>query len=94
MAKKVKTDLERVVGYFEEADQSSIESRYSSERDRNYYDNLQWTPDEIAEMENRRQPVITVNRIKPKVDFLLGMERTSRKVPKGLPRTQVHEDAA
>jgi len=33
-------------------------------------------------------------RIKPKVDFLLGMERQTRTDPKAFPRTPAHEDAA
>ena len=87
-------ELERVIGYFEESDTNSIESRYLSERDRDYYDSKQWTSDEEAEMERRSQPIITINRIKPKVDFLLGMERSQRTAPKAFPRTPVHEDAS
>jgi hypothetical protein len=87
-------DLKRVVGYFEEHEQSSITSRYMSERDRDYYDNIQWTDEELAALERRSQPAITINRIKPKVDFLLGLERQNRTDPKALPRTPVHEEAA
>ena len=91
---KAESELDRVVRYFEESDTNSIESRYLSERDRDYYDSKQWTADEEAEMERRSQPIITINRIKPKVDFLLGMERSQRTAPKAFPRTPVHEDAS
>ena len=51
-----KSELDRVIQYFEESDTNSIESRYLSERDRDYYDSKQWTSDEEAEMERRSQP--------------------------------------
>lgn len=84
----------KLVQYFQEAETATFESRQLSERDRDYYDHKQFTADELAEFQRRKQPAIQVNRIKPKVDFLLGMERQMRTDPRAFPRTPIHEDAA
>lgn len=76
---------------FEESEDSSYESRKNAERDRDYYDNKQLTADEIAELKNRGQPPTIDNRIKTKVDYLVGLEKTQRVKPKAFPRTPKHE---
>ncbi len=86
--------LETLIEYYENAEQSTEDSRRLSERDRDYVDHKQFTAEEIAKLNARKQPPIVVNRIKPKVDFLLGMERQARSDPKAFPRTPVHEEAA
>src|SRR5690606_8712122 len=87
-------DLKRSVEYFEEAESATDEARRLSERDRDYYDNKQWTSDEIATLEKRKQPVVTYNRIQRKVDFLSGLERQQRKDPRAFPRNPKDEAAA
>lgn len=89
-----KMDLQTLTGWYEQSEQSSIESRFLSERDRDYYDHKQWSEEEMEVLERRGQPAITVNRIKPKVDFLQGLERQNRTDPKAFPRTPKHEKAA
>lgn len=72
----------------------SQDSRTHAERDRDYYDNKQWTSAEIAELNKRKQPVITINRIKPKVDAIIGMEISGRVDIKAFPRTPKDEESA
>lgn len=84
----------KLVQYFEEFDLEMHEGRKESERCRDYHDHKQWTEEEARVLRARKQPVITVNRIKPKVDFMLGLERQQRTDPKAFPRTPVHEKAA
>ncbi len=86
--------VENLTQYFTEAEQSTIESREESERHRDYYDGYQWTDTEIEEIESRGQPVITDNKIKDKVDTLLGREVASRTDPKAYPRTPADEGVA
>lgn len=69
-------------------------ARTLSERDRDYYDGIQWTADEIAELKRRKQPVIVNNRIRRKVDAMVGIEQRSRTDPRALPRTPMDEQAA
>lgn len=86
--------LKRLVEYFEESESATDEARKLSERDRDYYDNKQWTADEIAKLDKRKQPVVTYNRIQRKIDFLSGLERQQRKDPRAFPRNPNDEAAA
>ena len=71
-----------------------MDFRGSSERDRDYVDNIQHTAEEIAVLNKRRQPIVTDNRIKTKIDFLVGLEKQQRIDPRALPRTPKHEEDA
>jgi len=79
---------------FEESEDSSYESRKLSERDRDYVDNKQLTAKEISTLEGRGQPPVIDNRIKTKIDYLVGLEKQQRIDPKALPRTPKHESDA
>ncbi len=79
---------------FEEAENVTYEERKRNERDRDYYDGKQLTDAERAALTNRGQPPVVYNRIRRKINYLLGMERQSRKDPKAFPRNPNDEDAA
>lgn len=83
-----------LVVWFEGAETDTEDARTLAERDRDYYDNKQWTSEETKILNDRKQPVITVNRIKRKVDTLLGIERQQRADPKAFPRNPTDEDAS
>lgn len=86
--------LARLVRDFEAAEEASRNARAEAERARDYYDGLQLTAAERAELRRRGQPEIVINRIKRKIDYLLGHERATRTDPKAYPRTQQEEGAA
>jgi len=87
-------DFERLKTWYLDTINESVTNRQLCERDRDYYDNNQWTPKERSVIENRGQPVITNNKIKPKVDALIGLEIQSRVDAKAYPREPNSEDAA
>lgn len=90
-----KTDLDRVVTWFEAAEDITADSRALSERDADYYDGKQLTDDEVKILKRRGQPPIVNNRIKPKIDFNLGQEVKTRTDPKAFPRNPgIDEDSA
>jgi hypothetical protein len=70
------------------------EARDRSALARDYYDGKQWTREEIATLKQRGQPPIVFNRIKRKVDSILGVERNRRTDPKAYPRTPRDEQSA
>lgn len=70
------------------------EARSKAELARDYYDGKQWTPEEIATLRRRGQPPIVFNRIKRKIDSILGVERQRRTDPKAYPRTPADEASA
>lgn len=86
--------LSKLVQMYESAEQSTADSRAECERDRDYRNGNQWTEAEIATLKKRKQPVITIDRIGPKVDFLLGMEAQHRTDPRAYPRNPQDEDSA
>lgn len=79
---------------FEEAEESTQDSRQKAERDRDYYDEKQWTAEEETALKNRKQPVITYNRVKRKVNAMMGLEKQTRKDPKAFPRNPDDEESA
>lgn len=79
---------------FEEAETASRDARELANKCRDYYDGRQFTPEEMAEFERRRQPPTVNNKIKPKVQTLLGLERKGRSDPKAFPRTPVEDSRA
>ncbi len=79
---------------FEQSEDATLEARGNSERDRDYLDGIQHSAQEIAVLERRRQPIVTDNRIKTKIDFLVGLEKQQRIDRRALPRTPKHEEDA
>lgn len=79
---------------FENAEDATRTAREKSEKCQDYFDDKQWTDDEVAKIEKRGQPVSTFNEIKPKVNTMLGLEKQTRKDPKAFPRTPGDEQAA
>lgn len=88
------TSVATLVGFFEEAESNTTDARKYAERDRDYYDNRQWTADEEAKLRKRGQPIVTFNAIQRKVDYMSGLERQTRRDPKGFPRTPKDEGSA
>jgi len=88
------TSLTAMVRQFEESENTTRPSREKAERDRDYYDEKQWTSSEEAKLKKRGQPVVTYNRIKRKVNSLLGLEKQTRKDPKAFPRNPDDDKAA
>ncbi len=83
--------LERYYQSWEAAKTEENEEAFRASR---YYHTKQWTDAELKELRRRRQPVQTKNRIKRKVDFLVGIEQRLRRDPKCYPRTPAAEQAA
>lgn len=84
----------QLVRWYEDAEEATRDARQLSERDRDYYDNKQLTPDEIQQLRLRGQPEIIINKIQTKVNFLLGYEAQQRTDPRGFPRNPADEEAA
>lgn len=61
---------------------------------RKYYHDKQWTEHEVEVLRKRGQQATVRNRIKRKIDFLVGTEQRLRRDPKAYPRTPRHEKDA
>jgi hypothetical protein len=87
-------ELQKVLGFVDEYLDATHDSRELSMRCRDYFDGYQWTYQEKEALRARKQPCITNNRIKPKVQFLLGMETQNRSDPKAYPRNPDDDESA
>ena len=65
-----------------------------AERARDYYDGNQLTAEMVAALAQRGQPRVVDNRVRPKVNYIKGVERKTRTDPKAYPRTPQHEKDA
>jgi len=88
------TNLARFVFQFNQSADTTIDARKQSQIHRDYYDGQQWSENELATLEKRGQPAITDNRIKDKIEYLLGLERQTRTDPKAFPRTPQDDPGA
>lgn len=84
--------LTQVLRWFEDWEQETRTARKAAEQDRDYYDGLQWSDSDKADVEERGQAAIVKNRIFKKINFLLGMEVRNRADPKAFPRTPAHDE--
>lgn len=103
MARKSKADtpeakkddgLDRLVTWVNESDDATQETRNIAEKCRNYYDSDQWTAAEKSVLAAQKQAATVRNRIKPKMDGLMGMERSNKTTAKAYPRTPKHQKAS
>jgi hypothetical protein len=86
--------LLRLVDWYQAAEDATADARQEAEQARDYYDDKQLTAAEIATLKKRKQPPHWSNRIKPKINYLLGTEAQKRTDPKAYPRNPADEEAA
>src|SRR5262245_56489702 len=61
---------------------------------RRYRHGAHWTNEQIKILNDRRQPVVTYNRIGRKIDGIVGLTERLRQDPKAYPRTPQHQAGA
>ncbi len=61
---------------------------------RHYRHGAHWTAEQVTALNNRKQPVVTYNRIGRKIDGIVGLVEKLRQDPKAYPRTPEHEEGA
>lgn len=83
-----------LIKWVDESDQGTIETRRMAEKSLAYYAGDQWTDAEKKKLASQKQSAVVVNRVKPKIDGLFGMERSNRTTAKAYPRTPQHEKAS
>src|SRR5260221_12103779 len=94
MAVDLKIDQGVLCDWVEEFEDALQDSMELSNKCRRYYDSVQWTDAEVKKLRAQKQAPTVSNRIKPKIDSLMGMETTNRTTAKAFPRTQKHEKAS
>lgn len=85
---------DQLVTWVNEFDNITEESRTIAEKARDYYDSKQLTDAEVKDLKKRGQPIVVINRIKPKMDGLMGMEKSNKTTVKCFARTPKHQQGA
>ena len=83
--------LAKLVRNFDAWFDATRQARDEALLSRDYYDGYQWTDEELSALKRRKQPAITDNKLKDKVDYMIGLEIASRTDPKAFARTPSHE---
>lgn len=71
--------------------QSEIEEQKNARR---YFHGAQWTEAQIKALNDRKQPIVTFNRIARKINGVIGLIERLRQDPKAYPRTPKQEAGA
>ena len=61
---------------------------------RRYRHGAQWTADQVKALNDRKQPVVTYNKIGRKIDGIVGLVERLKQDPKAFPRTPAHQQGA
>lgn len=88
----VPPSLETRQSWIEDWMTNTADGRAMMLRDEQYYYGNQWTAEEVKELNERKQPVITKNLIRRKINALRGEEIEKRVDPVAKPRTPKHEE--
>ena len=54
----------------------------------------QWTSEEVTQLNARRQPITTINKVSRKIHGVIGVLARLKQDPKAFPRTPKHEQGA
>lgn len=79
---------------FSESRDLTADSRKRAETCFDYYDNRQWTSEQIKVLRKRKQPEIWINRIAPAVNGVLGVLEQGQSDPRAFPRTTTDQAQA
>jgi len=92
--KKDEPGLHRKRRWFRAYETNKRQEQEEAREARKYYHDKQWTDIEVERLKRRGQQATVRNRIKRKIDFLVGTEQRLRRDPKAYPRTPQHEKDA
>ena len=85
---KARAELRQLLEwYYYERERQSL-NRLDMAMDCDFYDSLQWDPEDAATLRDRGQMPLVYNEIAPMVDWVIGTERRTRVDWRVLPRTE------
>lgn len=80
--------------WFQTSEDSTSDARAEGERARDYYDSKQLTEEERQALQARGQPPVIDNQVRPKISYLLGLEKRGRTDPRAFPRNPGDDEGA
>lgn len=94
MADDLDTELTKLKRMFEQSQELTRDSEEEAIRNRDYYDGRQLSDAEVSTLKGRFQPLVIDNKIKDKVENLVGLVLQTQTDPKAFPRTPDSESSA
>ncbi len=85
---------ERLTDWYDGEWNRQASNRFQQALDEDFYDGMQWTAEDAAELVERGQAPLVFNEIKPTIDWVIGTERRTRVDFKILPRDKGDEQMA
>lgn len=82
------TELRKLLEWFYHEKEKQSLNRLEMAMDADFYDNLQWDPDDAQVLRDRGQMPLVYNEVAPMVDWVIGTERRTRVDWRVLPRTE------
>lgn len=89
-----KKDFDQVRDWWIQARTRLSSARYEMALDDDFYDGLQWREQDLLVLEERGQPALVFNQIKPVIDWIIGTEKRTRFDWNVLPREDSDRTAA
>ena len=78
----------KLMEWYQQERERQAANRYQMALDEDFYDGLQWSDEDIAELEARGQAAYVYNKVKPTIDWVIGTEKRTRIDFKVLPREE------
>lgn len=85
---EARRELSRLLQWWYYERDRQAENRMEMSLDADFYDGLQWSPEDAATLRDRGQMPLVYNEVAPMVDWLIGTERRSRVDWRVMPRTE------
>lgn len=85
---EARTELRKLLEWFYYERDKQSANRLEMAIDHDFYDNLQWDPDDASVLRDRGQMPLVYNEVAPMVDWIIGTERRTRVDWRVMPRTE------
>ena len=85
---EARTELRKLLEWLYHEKDKQATNRLEMAIDADFYDNIQWDPEDAQELRARGQMPLVFNEIAPMVDWLIGTERRTRVDWRVMPRTE------
>lgn len=93
-AEPARAELRKLLEWFYFEKDRQAENRLEMAMDADFYDSLQWDPQDAADLKDRGQMPLVFNEVAPMIDWLIGTERRARVDWSVMPRTEDDVDMA
>lgn len=84
----VRAEHRKLLAWYYREKERQAANRMEMATDHDFYDNIQWDPEDAAVLRERGQMPLVYNEVAPMVDWLIGTERRTRVDWKVLPRSE------